>query len=356
MPPFDQSVPASDAAAPGWQKLIAKYQTPDLRRSVWQIINSVGPYLCLWYLMYLSLQVSYALTLVLALITAGFMIRIFIILHDCGHGSFFKSQRANEIVGFICGVLTFTPYHQWRRNHALHHAHSSNLTRRATWDLPLTLTVKEYLQLPRWKQMLYRFYRHPLILIGVAPLLLFAVAQRFASPSSGKRERFGVFMTNLSLLAVTLTLIWLVGWKAYLLVQLPVLVLAATIGVWLFYIQHQFEDTYWEHNKEWDYVLAAMQGSSYYKLPKLLQWFTGNIGLHHIHHLSPRVPNYSLQQCHDENPLFQRVSIITFWMSLKALSLRLWDEEQQKLVGFGHLKSSLFKDLSPEPAEFAESF
>src|SRR5688572_16227163 len=332
-------VPASESAAPGWQKIIAKYQTPDFWKSLWQIINSIGPYVALWYLMYLSLNVSYLLTLALALVASGFLIRIFIILHDCGHGSFFKSPQANEIVGFITGVLAFTPYHQWRRNHAIHHAHSSDLDRRGSWDLPLTLTVKEYLQLPRWRQFLYRLYRHPLILIGVAPLLLFAVAQRFASPSSGKRERFGVFLTNLALLALALTLIWLFGWKAYLLVQLPILFLAATIGVWLFYIQHQFEDTYWEGNGQWDYVRAAMQGSSYYKLPKLLQWFTGNIGLHHIHHLSPRVPNYALQQCHDENPVFQQVSIITFWMSLKALSLRLWDEEQQKLVSFGYLKT-----------------
>jgi len=332
-------VPVAQSAAPGWQKLIAKYQTPDLRRSAWQIINSIGPYIGLWYLMYLSLRVSYALTLALAVVAAGFLIRIFIILHDCGHGSFFKSQRANEIIGFIAGVLTFTPYHQWRRNHALHHAHSSDLDRRATWDLPLTLTVREYLQLPPWKRLLYRLYRHPLILLGVAPLVLFVLAQRFAAPSSGKRERWGVVLTNLTLLTLAVTLGSLMGWKAYLLVQTPVLLLAATIGVWLFYIQHQFEDTYWERNGQWDYVLAAMQGSSYYKLPRLLQWFTGNIGLHHIHHLSPRVPNYALQECHDENPVFQRVSIITFWDSLKALSLRLWDEEQQKLVGFGHLKS-----------------
>jgi omega-6 fatty acid desaturase (delta-12 desaturase) len=332
-------VPAAEPAAPGWQKLIVKYQAPDLRRSVWQIVNSVGPYLGLWYLMYLSLSISYALTLLLALIASGFLIRIFIILHDCGHGAFFKSHRANESVGFLCGVLTFTPYHQWRRNHALHHAHSSDLDRRATWDLPLTLTVKEYLQLPRWKQLLYRLYRHPLILLGVAPALLFIVAQRFTSPGAGKRERWGVFLTNLALLALAVVLSGWVGWKAYLLVQLPVLLFAATIGVWLFYIQHQFEDTYWERGGEWDYVRAAMQGSSYYKLPRLLQWFTGNIGLHHIHHLSSRVPNYALQQCHDENPIFQRVSIITFWASLQALSLRLWDEEQQKLVGFGHLKS-----------------
>jgi omega-6 fatty acid desaturase (delta-12 desaturase) len=333
---------ASSPTAPpklNWQKIVAKYQTPDLRKSLWQVANSFLPFFGLWVLMYLSLEVSYWLTLALAVVTAGFMTRIFIILHDCGHGSFFKSQKASDFLGSVCGVLTFTPYFQWRHNHAQHHATAGDLDRRVGWDLPITLTVKEYLQLPRRKQWAYRLYRHPLILFGLIPIALFIVGQRLVSPKSGRRERFSVHLTNLAVLAIGLTLIWAIGLQNYLLIQLPVLVTSATLGVWLFYVQHQFEDTYWAHNEEWDYALAALKGSSYYKLPKVLQWFTGNIGLHHIHHLSSRIPNYALQKCHDDNPLFQQVNTITLVSSLKSLSLRLWDEERQKLIGFGHLKS-----------------
>ncbi len=323
-----------------WQKIVAKYQTPDLRQSLWQVANSFLPYVGVWYLMYLSLRVSYWLTLALAVLAAGFLTRLFIILHDCGHGSFFKSQKANDFLGSVCGMFTFTPYFQWRHNHALHHATAGDLDRRVSWDLPMTLTVKEYLQLPRWKQVAYRLYRHPLALFGLIPLALFIVGQRLVSAKSGKRERFSVHLTNLAILATGLTLSWAIGFRAYLLVQLPIMFAAATIGVWLFYIQHQFEDTYWAPNEEWDYTLAALKGSSYYKLPRVLQWFTGNIGLHHIHHLSARIPNYALQKCHDDNPMFQQVNTITLLTSLKSLSLRLWDEERQKLVSFGHLKSA----------------
>jgi len=333
---------ASPSKAPpklNWQKIVVKYQIPDLRKSLWQVANSFLPFFGLWVLMYLSLRVSYWLTLALAVVTAGFMTRIFIILHDCGHGSFFKSQKASDFLGSVCGVLTFTPRFQWRHNHAQHHATAGDLDRRVGWDLPLTLTVKEYLQLPRWKQWAYRLYRHPLVLFGLIPIALFIVGQRLVSPKSGRRERFSVHLTNLAVLAIGLTLIWAIGLQNYLLIQLPVLVTSATLGVWLFYVQHQFEDTYWAHTEEWDYSLAALKGSSYYKLPKVLQWFTGNIGLHHIHHLSSRIPNYALQKCHDDNPQFQQVNTITLVSSLKSLSLRLWDEERQKLISFGHLKS-----------------
>jgi omega-6 fatty acid desaturase (delta-12 desaturase) len=264
--------------------------------------------------------------------------RIFIILHDCGHGSFFKSQRANNFLGTICGVFSITPYYQWRHNHAVHHATSGDLDRRAGWDLPLTYTVKEYLALPTWKKVLYRLYRHPLILFGVAPTLLFIFAQRLISPKSGKRERWSVHFTNWAVLAVFMVLGYFLGFWEVLRVQLTITIIGATIGVWLFYVQHQFEDTYWEHKDDWDFAEAALYGSSYLKLPKLLQWFTGNIGLHHIHHLSSRIPNYELQRCHDENPEFQAVNTITLFTSLKCISLRLWDEETQKLVGFGHLR------------------
>jgi omega-6 fatty acid desaturase (delta-12 desaturase) len=335
----------AQARRPTWQKIVARYAVPDLRRSLIQVANSFIPYLVVTALMYYSLRFSYWLTLALAVVAAGFMIRIFIILHDCGHGSFFKSQRANNFLGTICGVFSFTPYYQWRHNHAIHHATAGDLDRRASWDLPLTYTVREYLALPRWKQFLYRLYRHPLVLFGIAPTLLFVFAQRLMSPKSGKRERWSVVFTNLALLALFMVLGYFLGYGNVIAVHLPTLILGATVGVWLFYIQHQFEDTYWEQHEDWEFAEAALKGSSFYKLPKLLQWFTGNIGLHHIHHLSARIPNYALQACHDENPEFQQVSTITLLSSLKCVSLRLWDEETQKLVSFAHLKG-----LKPAPA------
>jgi len=335
------AVPTPPLAAPrrSWQKIVAQYQKSDLRRSLWQVINSFVPFLGVWVLAYFSLRVSYLLTLALAVVGAGFMMRIFIILHDCGHGSFFKSQRANNFLGSLAGIFAFTPYFQWRHNHAIHHATAGDLDRRASWDVPLTYTVREYLALPRWHKLLYRLYRHPLILFGLAPSVLFLVAQRVVTNRVGRREKFSVIFTNLALLAIFMVLGYYLGFGAVLAVQLPIIIVGATVGVWLFYVQHQFEDTYWEHTGDWEYAQAALQGSSYYKLPKLLQWFSGNIGLHHIHHLSSRIPNYALQQCHDDNPEFQQVSTLGLLSSLKCVNLRLWDEETRKLVGFSHLKA-----------------
>lgn len=331
--------PAASKQMPlAWRKIVAKYQRPDLRRSIWEILNTVVPFLGLWYLMYLSQSFSYWLTLALAFPTAGLTIRVFIILHDCGHGSFFKSIRANNFVGTLCGILTFTPYYEWRHQHAIHHASSGDLDRRGIGDV-LTLTVKEYLQSSWLRRLGYRLYRHPLVMFGLGPMFIFLVRHRFVTPGAGRRERFSVHMTNLALLALGLVLGWAIGFRAFVLIHLPVLLLSSTAGVWLFYVQHQFEDTYWKEHPEWDYSMASLYGSSYYRLPRLLQWFSGNIGLHHIHHLSPKIPNYNLQSCFDENPLFHHVTIVTFWESLKAASLKLWDEERQMLVGFGHLET-----------------
>ena len=331
--------PAATKPAPvSWQKIVTKYQKPNLRRSLWEIANTVIPFFILWYLMYRSLTVSYWLALALAIPTAGLGMRIFIILHDCGHGSFFKSSRANNLVGTFCGILTFTPYYQWRHAHAIHHASHGDLDRRGVGDV-LTMTVKEYLQSPWWKKLGYRLYRHPIVMFGLGPAFIFLLMHRFPHPKSGRRERNSVHLTNFVLLAMILALSWAIGFKTFVIVHLPVLLLTCTAGVWLFYIQHQFEDTYWEDHPEWDYAMASLYGSSYYRLPKVLQWFSGNIGLHHIHHLSPKIPNYNLQAAFDENPLFHHVTIVTFWESLKAASLKLWDEEQHKLVGFAHLKT-----------------
>ena len=330
--------PAPKAAPTSWQAIVAKYQNPDLRRSIWQVINTVVPYFALLVAMYFSLGYSYWLTLLLALPAGGLLTRIFIIFHDCGHGSFFKSMRANNILGMICGLLVFVPYYQWRFEHAIHHATSGDLDRRGTGDIT-TLTVQEYLARSRWERFKYRVYRNPFVLLGVGPAYTFLISQRFTLAGARKRERYSVYYTNLIILAIVVTMSLTIGLTTYLLIQLPVALIGATAGIWMFYIQHQFDGTYWEHHEDWDYATAALRGSSYFKLPKVLQWFTGNIGLHHIHHLSSRIPNYALQQCHDENPVFQEVTTITLWSSLKSLRLNLWDEERRQLVGFGYLKT-----------------
>lgn len=321
---------------PAWWKTLTRYQQPDLQRSWWQVINSLVPYLVIWAIMVWSLQVSYWLTLLLAIPAAGFMVRIFIIFHDCGHGSFFKSRRTNDVLGIITGILTFTPYYHWRHNHAVHHATVGNLDRRGVGDV-MTLTVKEYEALPGLKKLGYRIMRNPLILFTVGAPGVFLIGHRFSSGKASKRERFSVYWTNLALAGIVVLMSLTIGIKAYVLVQLPILVLGTVIGVWLFYVQHQFEHVYWERNERWDFVAASLQGSSFYKLPRVLQWFTGNIGYHHVHHISPRIPNYFLEKCHNAHPELQEVEPLTFIISLKSLFLRLWDEERKLLVGFGEL-------------------
>ncbi|MBK9944907.1 MAG: fatty acid desaturase [Kouleothrix sp.] len=320
-----------------WQEIVAKYQTPKLSSSLWQVANTLIPYFILLYAMYLSLGVSYWLTLVLALPAGGLLTRIFILFHDCGHGSFFKTPRANNILGMICGVLVFTPYFQWRFEHAIHHATSGDLDRRGTGDIT-TLTIKEYLALSRWGRLKYRLYRSPVVLLGIGPWYTFLISQRLVNPISRRRERLSVYFTNLTIVAIVLVAWATIGIGPYLLIQLPVAFIAGLGGIWMFYIQHQFEGTYWAEHTEWDYATAALRGSSYFKLPKVLQWFTGNIGFHHIHHLSSRIPNYALQRCMEENPEFMDVTTITLRSSLKSLRLNLWDEERRKLVSFGYMK------------------
>ncbi len=321
-----------------WKKIVVRYQTPSIGRAVWQIVNTLVPYAALWYLMYRSLAVSYWLVVPLAILAGAFMVRAFIIFHDCGHGSFFKSQRANHIWGAITGVLTFTPYYHWRWEHSIHHSSSGDLDRRGTGDV-WTLTVQEYLESSRWRRFSYRMVRNPFILFVIAPLFLFLISQRIPNPKANLRERLSVYWTNLALLVVAGGLVWAFGWKAYLVIQLIVLMVAGSSGVWLFYVQHQFEGVYWERAENWDYATAALKGSSFYKLPRLLQWFSGNIGFHHIHHLSSRIPNYHLQKCHEAEPLFQTVKPITLFASFKSFTFRLWDEQRRKLVGYGHLRA-----------------
>ncbi len=320
-----------------WRKAIAQFQTPDVRHALWQLANTMIPYFILWYLAYRAMEVSYLLTIAIGVLAGGMLVRIFIIFHDCGHGSFLPSRRANDLVGVITGIMTFTPYYHWRHSHAVHHSSAGDLDRRGTGDV-WTLTVDEYLGLPPIEQLWYRLYRHPLTLLIFGPLVQFLLLHRFAERDYKARERRSVVITNLGLLAITIIMSALIGFQNYVLVQLPILMVAATAGVWLFYVQHQFEDVYWERHDNWDYVAAALQGSSFYKLPKVLQWFSGNIGFHHIHHLSPRIPNYKLEECYNATPDFQEVKPLTLLTSLKSLTFRLWDEENQRLIGFGELQ------------------
>ncbi len=332
------SSPPPPSGVPPWKPIVTRYQQPSLFRAFWQTANTLVPYVALWYLMYLGLAVSWWLVVPLAVLAGAFLVRAFIIFHDCGHGSFFKSTAANHVLGAITGVLTFTPYYHWRWEHAIHHGCAGDLDRRGTGDV-WTLTVQEYLEASRWKRFAYRLARNPAVLFVLAPLYLFLIQQRVPSRKAPLRERYSVYWTNLAVGAMAAGLIWVFGLKAALIIQLTVLMTAGSAGVWLFYVQHQFEGVYWERGEEWDYVTAALKGSSFYQLPKVLQWFSGNIGFHHIHHLSPRIPNYHLEKCHRAEPLFQTVKPVTLFSSFKSFTFRLWDEQRRKLVGYRYLKT-----------------
>ncbi len=318
---------------PEWMEIISRYNKPDPLKSWWQIINSVGSYLILWFLMVKSLEISYWLTLLISVFAAGFLVRIFIIFHDCGHGSFFRSKRMNTVVGIITGLFVFTPYHRWHRDHHIHHQTVGNLDKRGTGDVK-TLTVEEYQNLSGWQRFGYRLYRNPVFLFGIAPILLFGVLYRFTKKYMSWRERLYILLTNLALAGAIALVIWAIGWKAYLLIQLPVLYIATVHGVWLFYVQHQFRHVLWTDSGNWDYMTIALKGSSLFKLPAVLNWFTGSIGYHHIHHLSPGIPNYNLKRCHLENSIFRQIKPITFMSAFESLLLRLWDEKRGMLITF----------------------
>ena len=340
----------TDAMSASWTKLLAPYREPDPKRSVWQLASAALMFAASWALMYFALGVGYWLTLILAVPAAFCLIRLFIIQHDCGHGAFFKSSRAADITGSILGVFTLTPYHYWRKTHALHHATSGNLEHRGFGDID-TLTVKEYLALSRWGRFKYRLYRHPAVLFGFGAIVQFFVRHRLPTlvPRSWTRERLSIFWTDVGLAAFVVGMGLLVGFREFALVHVPLMALACSIGVWLFYIQHQFEPTYWEHDDRWVYDSAALQGSSYYRLPKLLQWATGNIGLHHIHHLNPRIPNYKLQQVLDTHPELRQVPTLTLWQSLRCVRLTLWDEQTRRLVPFPKGRVGARASARPDP-------
>jgi acyl-lipid omega-6 desaturase (Delta-12 desaturase) len=329
----------SDTAAEISKANVTRFQSASLARARWQVINSFIPYVLLWIAMVYTLAVSYWLMLPLAILAAGFLARIFIIFHDCGHSSFFESKRANNAVGAIAGLVNLTPFRHWRWQHALHHGTAGDLDRRGSGDI-WTLTVQEYIQSTRWRRFAYRSARNPIVLFVIAPLYVFVVHHRFAVATAPARERRSVRRTNWALLGATLVMSAAIGFKAFILIQLTVSAIAGATGLWLFYVQHQFEGAYWARSKEWSYTAAALEGSSFYKLPGILQWFTGNIGFHHIHHLSPRIPNYHLQRCHDADPFFRTIKPVTLLASLRSLSFRLWDEQRHVFVGFRNLRLS----------------
>jgi omega-6 fatty acid desaturase (delta-12 desaturase) len=283
--------------------------------------------------MYLTLGISPFLTAALAILTAGFLVRVFVVFHDCSHGSLFPSKRANARVGTVLGLFVLSPFRRWRHDHAVHHATSGDLDRRGVGDI-VTLTVSEYQARSPRAQLAYRLIRHPLVMFGLGPVFAMIVGPRIVARGARPRMRNSVLGTDAALVLLVGGLCWLIGWDAFLIIWAPAAMLAGSVGIWLFYVQHQFEDAYWQSGQDWSYADAAMQGSSYLKLPKVLQFFTGNIGLHHVHHLNARIPNYNLQRAHDANSIFAGVPTLSLWDGLRSVRLKLWDEEAGRMVTF----------------------
>jgi acyl-lipid omega-6 desaturase (Delta-12 desaturase) len=316
-----------------WRERLAPYARPDARRSAWDVATSVVPYLELTALMYATAHISVALTLLIALPTAGFLVRTFIVFHDCAHGSFLPSRRGNAWLGTVCGLLVYSPFHSWRHEHNVHHATSGDLDRRGKGDVD-TLTVAEYTALSAAGRLGYRLIRNPFVMLVAGPIWALLLEPRLVP--GWARARYGrkILATDAALVALVGGLCLALGWQTVLLVQLPTAMLAGATGIWLFYVQHQFEGVYWKRRADWDYTEASLHGSSHLRLPRVLQFFTGNIGLHHVHHLNARIPNYNLQRAHDENEVFHGVHELTLWDGIRAFSLKLYDEDTGRLVGF----------------------
>jgi len=314
---------------------LAPFRTPSHPRSVFELAVTVVPFVLLWALIWYLLDSGYWIGLAFVVPAAGFLVRLFMIQHDCGHGSFFRHRRTNDWVGRAISVVTLTPYDYWRRAHASHHANSGNLDRRGIGDID-TLTVDEFRARSPWRQFLYRLYRHPIVMFGLGPAYLFVLRHRLPTglTLSGWRDWASAMATNAAIAIVAGVMIWLVGLGPFLIVQVPITLLASSIGVWLFYVQHQFEDTLWEREERWSFHEAALHGSSHYDLPGILRWFTANIGVHHVHHLSSRIPYYRLQEALRDRPELRQVSRLTLLQSLRAVRLVLWDEENRRMISF----------------------
>jgi len=333
-------------------QLLARYREPDSARGAFELVITAVPFLVIWALIQNAFDHGYWLGLLLEVPAAGLLVRLFMIQHDCGHGSFFRSRIANDWVGRAIGVVTLTPYDYWRHNHARHHANSGNLDHRGLGDID-TLTVREFLAQSRWRRILYRLYRHPMVMFGVGPTYLFVLKHRLpvGMMRGGWKPWLSTMGTNAAIAVLVAAVIWLVGYGPFLLVHLPITVLAASIGVWLFYVQHQFEDTYWSHGEDWSFHEAALLGSSHYQLPVVLRWFTANIGIHHIHHLSSRIPCYRLPDVLRDHPQLAGVGRMTLLQSLRSVPLVLWDEERLQLVSFADARARSTPDL-PAIADF----
>ncbi|MBX2838680.1 MAG: fatty acid desaturase [Gammaproteobacteria bacterium] len=329
-----------------WTARLAKYKRPDNRRALIEIAITVGAFVVAWAVIWGLLKSGYLLTWIAGLLAlvpaAGLMLRLFIIQHDCGHGSLFTSKRANDWLGRVLGVFTFTPYEYWRLQHAGHHASSGNLDRRGIGDID-TLTVDEYLKRGKYGRLLYRLYRHPVVLFGLGPSYMFILRHRLpiGSMTEGIKPWIGTLATNVGIVLVSAAIIYFTSWQTFLLIQIPIVVLAATFGMWLFYVQHQFDNTHWSRKDEWDREASALHGSSFYDLPKPLMWISGNVGIHHVHHLSSRIPFHKLPQVMNDYPELKSIGRLTLWESFKCVNLSLWDEERSELVSFKQLRQRL---------------
>jgi len=315
------------------------FQAPILARSLVQLSTSFGGFFVTCAAMYLCVTVSLWIALPLSVIAAGFLVRIFIIQHDCGHGSFFKSRRANGLLGTVCSLMTLTPYAFWRRQHARHHGSWNNLDRRAASGLDIyssCMTVAEYRALNRWRRGLVRVTSHPIVANLLLPPIVFILLYRtpFDAAKGWKRERYAVYLTNLGLAGLLGGLGLVLGYGRVAAVQLPIMIVASIVGVWLFSIQHRFEHALWSPEGSWDFTAASLRSTSYLHLPRVLQWFTGNIGFHHVHHVNPRIPNYRLEECHNANVALQSVPKLTLYAAVKGLRHTLWDSDRECLVPF----------------------
>ncbi len=344
-PPVESREPRPE---PAWRETLAPYAQAHNGRALLGLATSVVPYLALSFAMYLAIRVSDLLVLAVAIPTAAFLVRTFIVFHDCSHSSFLAARRANAWLGTVLGLLLYSPFLRWQHDHAVHHATSGDLGRRGVGDIR-TLTVAEYSALPRRGRLGYRLVRSPLLMFGLGPIIAMMIGPRFVARGARPRMRRSVLATDLALAGLIGMLCWLIGWQDYLLVCAPPALLAGSIGIWLFYVQHQFEDAYWENAGDWNYADAALRGSSFLNLPPPLRFCTGNIGYHHVHHLSARIPNYNLRRAHEENPIFHDVPTLSLWDGVRAVGLKLWDEDRGRMVTFAEARNALPRHHASDP-------